>query len=388
MDKKLILLTGGHLTPALAIIPELQKNGFEVHFAGRVNAMEGDTALSEEYKEITKLKIPFHKISTGRIQRTLTSHSLSSLFKIPLGIIQAEKLITNLKPDCILSFGGYMAVPISISAKIHGIPIVTHEQTVTLGLANRLISKLANLNLVSHEESLKDFPKEKTILVGNPIRKEVFDNIKDLLPKEFADKIGKYPLIYITGGNQGSHAINNAVKKILPEILEKYLIINQTGSGKNSEDFKFLSELKMALPESLKEKYLLYPYISSELIGTVLGNADLIISRSGANTISEITALKKVAILIPLPNSGGGEQLKNAQKLVEKGVAVILNQADLEDKLLTNIEETIKSLSTYKLKYNKISLTYNLKTSLEIVVIIERLLNVQKKDLKRTKGSY
>lgn len=388
MDKKLILLTGGHLTPALAIIPELQKNGFEVHFAGRVNAMEGDISLSEEYKEITKLRIPFHKISTGRIQRTLTSHSLSSLFKIPLGIFQAEKLITNLKPDCILSFGGYMAVPISISAKIHSIPIVTHEQTVISGLANKLISKLANIIMVSHEESLKHFPKEKTILVGNPIRKEVFENNTNILPKEFADKIGKYPLIYITGGNQGSHTINTAVKKILPEILEKYLIIHQTGSGKNSEDLDALSKLKMALPERLKEKYLLYPYISSELIGTVLGNADLIISRSGANTISEISALKKVAILIPLPNSSGGEQLKNAQKLEEKGVAVILNQIDLEDNLLTKIEETIKSLSTYRLKLKIINLTYNIKTPLEIVLIIERMLNVQKKNNKRTKDSH
>lgn len=356
--KKKILLTGGHLTPALALIPELKKNGFEIFFVGRKFAMEEDCVPSEEFKQITKLKIPFYQISTGRLQRRLTPHTLNSLLKIPLGFFRGLIILHTVKPNIVLSFGGYVALPVVIAAKIMKIKIVTHEQTVTIGLANKIISKLSDLILVSHKESLKYFPQNKTVLTGNPLREEIFLNNKKLPFDNF---------IYITGGNQGSHAINQIVEKNLNNLLKKYSIIHQTGSGVNLKDFKHLSEIK-------RDNYLVFPYIDSGIIGSVLNKSCLIISRSGANTIAEILALKKPAIFIPLPGSGGDEQYKNAEKLEKMGVAKIVRQENLERDLLNSIEEVISNIQKYNNNFKKIN-DYDKKTPSNIVSEILKILN-------------
>lgn len=356
--KKKILLIGGHLTPALALIPELKKNGFEIFFVGRKFAMEQDNVPSKEFKQITKLKIPFYQISTGRLQRRLTPYTLNSLLKIPLGFFRGLIILHTVKPNIVLSFGGYVALPVVIAAKIMKIKIVTHEQTVTIGLANKIISKLSDLILVSHEESLKYFPQNKTVLTGNPLREEIFLNNKKLPFDNF---------IYITGGNQGSHSINVAVEKNLNNLLNKYSIIHQTGSGVNFKDFKRLSRIK-------RDNYLVFPYIDSENIGSVLNKSCLIISRSGANTISEILALKKPAIFIPLPGSAGNEQYKNAQKLESLGVAKIVNQKNLERDLEETIDNIIKKLHRINNNFKKIN-DYDKKTPSNIVAEILKILN-------------
>lgn len=356
--KKKILLTGGHLTPALALIPDLEKHGFEIFFVGRKFAMEQDNVPSEEFKEINKLKIPFCQISTGRLQRRLTPYTLNSLLKIPLGFFRGLIILHSVKPNIVLSFGGYVALPVVIAAKFMKIKIVTHEQTVTIGLANKIISRLADLILVSHEESLKYFPKNKTVLTGNPLREEIFLNNKKLPFDNF---------IYITGGNQGSHAINVAVEKNLNNLLKKYSIIHQTGSGVNFKDFKRLSEIK-------RDNYLVFPYIDSENIGSVLNKSCLIISRSGANTIAEILALKKPAIFIPLPSSAGDEQHKNAQKLVSLGVAKIISQENLERDLLNSIDDMIVNIQKYNNNFKNIK-DYDKKTPSNIAAKILKILN-------------
>lgn len=366
--KKKILLTGGHLTPAVSLIPELKKKGFKIFFVGRKFAMEQDSSPSEEFIEITKLKIPFYQISTGRLQRRLTLYTLKSLIKIPLGFFKSLKFLKSIKPDVILSFGGYIALPVSLAAKIMGIKIVTHEQTVTIGLANKIISKLSDLILVSHEESLKYFPKDKTVLTGNPLREEIFlDKKINIFPNNYN------PVIYITGGNQGSHAINQSVGKNLNNLLKKYSIIHQTGSGVNFKDFKRLYEIKKNLPKELKEKYQVFPYIDSKNIGSVFKKCCLIISRSGANTISEAIALKKPAIFIPLPSSAGDEQFKNAQKLENLGVAKIIDQKNLERDLLNSIDDMIVNIQQFKNNFKNIK-EYDKKTPSNIVAEILKIL--------------
>lgn len=367
--KKRILLTGGHLTPALALIPYLKKQGFEIFFVGRKFAMEEDTFPSVEFKEINKLKISFYQISTGRLQRRLTPYTFKSLLRIPLGFIRGLKILKSIKPDVVLSFGGYIALPVAVAAKIMGIKIVTHEQTVTAGLANKIISRLAVLILVSHEESLMNFPVSKTVLVGNPLREEIFVGKKI---KFFPDS--NSPIIYITGGNQGSHAINKAVENNLINLLKKYLIIHQTGSGVNLKDFKRLTEIKKNLPEEIKNRYLIFPYIGSADIGSVLNSCELVISRSGANTIAEILALKKPAIFVPLPSSGGSEQYKNAQKLVSFGVAEIIDQKNLQRDLINSIGDMLVNFEKINNNFKNIK-SYDKETPSIIVSKIQSLLH-------------
>src|SRR3989344_4966493 len=171
-----IIVTGGHLTPALATIEELRKNpDDEIIFIGRAHATEGDKAASVESTTITSLGIKFYSINPGRLQRRFTRFTLGSLVKVPVGLIQALGILSRERPQAILSFGSYVAAPVVVAGWILGIPIITHEQTLRSGLSNKLIARFSKKIAVSWEESLEHFPKNKTVLVGNPIRADLLN---------------------------------------------------------------------------------------------------------------------------------------------------------------------------------------------------------------------
>ncbi len=157
------------------------------------------------------------------------------------------------------------------------------------------------------------------------------------------------PTIYITGGNQGAHVINEAVKEILPTLLEHWEVIHQSGDSQIYKDYDSLVEEVSKLPECLQKHYHLKKFVTNDDIGYVLNDADLIVSRAGANIVTELAALGKIALFIPLPYSYGGEQHKNAQMLVETGTAEILPQSQLNgEKLLVSILEMMENLEKYQ----------------------------------------
>lgn len=321
MNKKTLLIVGGHLAPALAIIEEVRKNrDWQIVFLGRKFAMEGKIVPSLEYEVIPKLGIPFYSLETGRLQRKWTSQTIPSLLRIPLGFTQSFLLLLKLKPNTILSFGGYLSLPVVLSGWLLRIPIIIHEQTLTSGLGNRLASFLANLIAISHERSSLDFPYQKTRLVGNPIRSDILAAKK---------KKARPPLILITGGSQGSQTINKAVDKILPKLLDKYQVIHQTGLI----DYNYFLRKKEKLPLNLQQRYQVLAIISPFQFGKVLERAALVVGRSGANTVSEIAAIGIPAIFIPIPWSERQEQLRNAESLEKVGLAKIITQ----DKLIPNL---------------------------------------------------
>src|SRR5437016_2502209 len=165
---KKVLITGGHLTPALAVLEELQSKKWSVAYVGRKYALEGDTSFSAEYQVIHQKDISFHNITTGRLQRSFTRFTLLSLLKIPIGFLQSTFILLQERPSLVMSFGGYIAVPIVIVAWLCGIPIITHEQTIKPGLANRIIAWFADVICVSWKESASHFPAAKTVVTGNP----------------------------------------------------------------------------------------------------------------------------------------------------------------------------------------------------------------------------
>lgn len=348
MKKKRIVVTGGHLTPALAVIDELLERGnWEIFFLGRKYTAEGEKTPSVEGEIITQKGIWFFDIAAGRIQRKFTSQTLPSALRIPLGFFRSLWYLAKIRPQVILSFGSYVSVPVVIAGWLLRIPSVAHEQTAVLGLANKINAFFVKKIALSWPQSLSDVSKEKAVLTGNMIRKELFR-----VDKKFWRTL-KYgqnlPLIFITGGNQGSHTINQAVRSVLPQLVKKANVFHQSGHLSGLADFEELEKARDQLPENLKKCYHVKKYLLAEEMGPFLNKASLVISRAGANIVTELAALGKPGLFIPIPWSAGNEQAKNAQMLVDVGIAEILPQRKLSGtSLLKLVDQMMTNLDQYK----------------------------------------
>ncbi|HWY79504.1 MAG TPA: UDP-N-acetylglucosamine--N-acetylmuramyl-(pentapeptide) pyrophosphoryl-undecaprenol N-acetylglucosamine transferase [Candidatus Sulfotelmatobacter sp.] len=316
---------GGHFSPALAVIEKMPKD-WDILLVGRKYAFEGDQTLSFEYRTAHRLGLPFVSLTTGRLQRKFTRYTFASLIKVPVGLTQSMKILRRYQPDIVLSFGGYVSFPVVIAAAILHIPIVIHEQILHAGLANKVAARFATKICISWRESQHYFPKGKTILTGNPLRKEFF-SVKN---KDNGQETRKYdnnlPLIYITGGSGGAHGINLLIEGCLEKLLENYTVIHQTGDAKEFGDYARLEKLKRHLPAILQKRYILQKFIEPERIMDILNNADLVISRSGINSVTELLYLGKPSLLIPLPYGQHNEQLTNALFVKSFGLAEVIDQ--------------------------------------------------------------
>ena len=320
MKQTTVVMTGGHVTPAVAVIDAL-KDDVSIVFFGRKYAMEGSRILSVEYRLITGKHIRFIPLITGRLQRRMTAMTIPSLLKIPVGCIQAYLFCLRERPSLVVSFGGYVAFPVAVAAWFCRIPVITHEQTVVAGLTNRIIARIATRICVTYPETIDHFPQGKAVYTGLPMREELFR------PPKKAPYIldMKYPVLYVTGGGSGARSLNRLVFPVLPSLLRRYTVIHQVGSVSREEAQKIRSQL----PDAYKNRYIIETYISLPALSWVLSRAVLVLGRSGANTVMELAALGKVAVLVPLPWSGGGEQQANASWLVRNGGAIILTQQEL-----------------------------------------------------------
>ena len=247
-------------------------------------------------------------VATGKLRRSsnplgmLTAANMKDMARVPLGVAQARSIVADFKPDVILSTGGYVAVPIGIAAGMLRRPLVVHEQTVRLGLANRLLAKRATRVAVSSPSTLELLPeavRERTVVTGNPVRAEVLAGE----PLKAVDALGLHsfdpdlPVLYVTGGAQGSVQINTLVTEALPWLLQQANVIHQSGPNNLQDMF----DRTATLPAELAARYRVTGFVGAEL-PDVLALADVVISRSGAGTIAELTALGKPAVLVPLPS--------------------------------------------------------------------------------------
>ncbi|MEK9178152.1 MAG: UDP-N-acetylglucosamine--N-acetylmuramyl-(pentapeptide) pyrophosphoryl-undecaprenol N-acetylglucosamine transferase [Patescibacteria group bacterium] len=331
-----IVITGGHLSPALAVIEKIPKD-WEILFIGRKFALEGDKSVSLEYQTVNDLGIKFVDINAGRLQRSFSRYTIPSILRIPKAYITTLNVLRELKPDAILGFGGYVSVPVVIVGKMLNIPTVIHEQTLNAGASNKILSKFADKILISWETSFKYFPKEKTELIGNPVREDFFKPTN--LPE------GSDPLIFVFGGSTGSHTLNTLIEKIVRKLLKSYRVLHMTGPM----DYERLSVLSRSLSNS--NKYLAVESFNPFCMGYVLQNSEMVISRSGINTITELIKFEKPAILIPLPFGQKNEQEKNARFLKELGLAEVLDQKTVTpDALFEVVQKMFLHLDKYKLR--------------------------------------
>lgn len=329
-----IVFVGGHHTPALAVLDALagkfrhRQITYRFFWLGHRRSMWGDKKDSAEYLEVVGRGLPFYNLKAGKLYRTFNPRKL---LRLPWGLFQAFYYLLLIRPVLVVSFGGYLALPVALAASFFRVPFVTHEQTAAAGWSNRLLGFFAKKVFISWPSSAKYFPAAKTLLTGNPVRRDIFQAAS---PLAFPGARESLPTIYITGGKQGAHAVNMVVQKALPILLEKYNLIHQCGHSTVTNDYLNLMRSREQLPAALKSGYLLKDYFGAEEIGAVFAKASFVISRSGANTVTELMALGKPAILIPLPNTPGQEQEKNAQMLESAGLAFIISQTALTPETL------------------------------------------------------
>ncbi|MDO8498825.1 MAG: UDP-N-acetylglucosamine--N-acetylmuramyl-(pentapeptide) pyrophosphoryl-undecaprenol N-acetylglucosamine transferase [bacterium] len=346
-----ILVTGTHFTPAQAVIEELQKwNGTKIVYIGRKFTREGDDSSSAESQVLPKMGVKFLPLTTGRLQRKFTIYTIPSILKIPFGFFQALYFLLREQPEVVLSFGGYVAVPTVFAAWLLSVPVIIHEQTLVSGLANTISSWFADKVAVSFPDNT--LAKSRSVLTGNPMRQELISTdgvsfheqeIKEVISLVHKEEL---PLILVTGGNQGSHVINEALGEVLEELTEQALVIHQTGDSK-FQDFAKLEAKKNGLKHP--QRYVVRKWIEGSDMGNIFKNAGLVVARAGANTLLELSYFQVPALVIPLPYISRDEQNINAKFFQRAGLAKILPQSELSGKrLLEDITQMLKDLPELK----------------------------------------
>ncbi len=328
--KKIILTgggTAGHVTPNLALIPSLKEHGYEIQYIGSYQGIEK--------KLIEDAGIPYHGISSGKLRRYFDLKNFTDPFRVLKGYGEALKILKQYKPDVVFSKGGFVAVPVVLAAKHFRIPTIIHESDMTPGLANKICIPSAKKVCCNFPETLKYLPKEKAVLTGSPIRKELLEGDR-LTGLQYAGLSAGRPVILVIGGSLGSVTVNNAVRKILPKLLSHYQVIHICGKSNLDEGLKGTAG------------YVQFEYVDAPL-KHLFAAADVIVSRAGANSICEILALRKPNVLIPLSAAASrGDQILNAKSFEKQGFSTVLEEENLtEASLYQAISETDQNRSQF-----------------------------------------
>lgn len=314
---KRIILTGGgtagHVTPNIALIPQLRELGYDIQYIGSYNGIEKDL--------IEPFGIPYHGISSGKLRRYFSMQNFTDPFRVMKGFSEARKLIKDLKPDVIFSKGGFVSVPVVLAGKRCKVPVIIHESDMTPGLANKIAIPSATKVCCNFPETLDSLPKEKAVLTGSPIRQELLSGNK-IAAMDFCGFTADKPVILVIGGSLGSVVVNNAVRRSLPKLLENFQIIHLCGKGKTDDSLNGT------------RGYCQFEYIKDEL-RDIFALADIVISRAGANAICELLALRKPNLLIPLSaKASRGDQILNARSFERQGFSMVIEEENLTDETL------------------------------------------------------
>jgi len=330
--------TGGHTSPGLAVAPLLRARGFTLVWIGSRHGLEARRAPESG--------IPFFAIPTGKLRRAWAWRNVTDLaVNVPAGVARAWVLVRRLRPRTVFATGGFVALPVVAAAALARVPIVVHEQTSVPGLANRISARLARRVAVTFADSARAFPGARVVVTGNPLRPELRGGSR-------ADAVARFrldpalPLVYVTGGALGAHAINRAVGEALRRLLEVAQLIHQCGDNPTTGDRAWLEARRAALPPALAARYTVVPFVSEELPGIYAG-ASLVVARAGAGTVNECCQLGLPALYVPLPGARGDEQTANAELVARAGGCSILPQSSLTPDLLADRITTLLADPTH-----------------------------------------
>jgi len=337
MHKRIIISgggTGGHIFPAISVANALRRTEpeTEILFVGAEGRMEMEKVPAAGYKIIG--------LPVAGFYRSMTPRNFIVLFKLLKSLFRAGKIIRDFKPDVVVGVGGYASGPILRQAGWMGIPTLIQEQNSYAGITNRLLAKKASAICVAYDGMEKYFPSEKIIKTGNPVRQN-FDNLNEIRNEALAFfKLTKSsPVILILGGSLGSGTINKSLSRNIGKMIDSGCQwLWQTGVN-------YFEDVKALVAVSITDKIAIHSFINR--MDFAFAAADIIVSRSGAGTISELCLVGKPVILIPSPNVAEDHQTKNAMALSKRGAALLISDNEAVDKL---IDETLKLVKDHKLR--------------------------------------
>jgi UDP-N-acetylglucosamine--N-acetylmuramyl-(pentapeptide) pyrophosphoryl-undecaprenol N-acetylglucosamine transferase len=312
--------TGGHVIPALAIANELKKSyGAEVLFIGTARGIENRLVPAAGY--------PLKLVRVGALKNVSLMTRLKTAFDLPRALWDAGRMLNEFAPDVVIGVGGYASGPAMLAAVVKHIPTLAFEPNVVPGFANRVVARFVSGAAVHFEETAKYFRHAE--VTGVPVRQAFFE-----IPVLSDKRRGGVPTMLVFGGSQGAHAINEAMIRCLPELRRQapgIHIIHQTGERDYND--------ALAAYASLGESAEVFKFI--EDMPAAFARADLLVCRSGASTVAEITAAGKPAIFVPFPRAADDHQRVNAEALAQCGAAVVVEESKLEGVWLA---ETIAAL--------------------------------------------
>lgn len=313
-----IILTGGgtagHVMPNLALAPELRRRGWDILYIA---------SRGPELETVQRSGLDFRIVACGKLRRYASWRHWIEPFRILLGLLQSLVVLARWRPRVVFSKGGYVAVPPCLAARLLGIPVVTHESDVTPGLANRLIALFAARILYSFPETFEHLPhrvRGRAKQTGAPVRQELLigDRRRGAEVCRFAPgqhESDDLPVLLVMGGSLGAERLNQALGEVLPHLCESYRVVHLTGRGK-----------RMALDHP---NYRQFEFVA-EAMGDLLAFADLVVSRAGAGSVFELSALAKPMLLVPLVYGSRGDQVLNAQSLARRGAALVLDETTMD----------------------------------------------------------
>ncbi len=325
--------TGGHVSPALAVIQTLQKMSQGADWTPEFRYVGSRQGVEQGLVEAAG--IPFVGVQSGKLRRAaslrglLTRQNLADAFRVPVGIEQAMREVRRFRPDVVLATGGYVSVPPVVAAGLLRRPVLIHEQTVQIGLANRIAARFAAQIALTFAGAASDLPprlRRKTFVTGNPVRAAIFggDKARAIARFGFDPADDALPTVYVTGGALGAQSINRAVEAVLPDLLAGCRVVHQCGR----QDGERMAGVWASLTPEGQRRYHVVPFVGTE-IADIFALADLVVGRSGAGTVTEVAAVGLPALFIPLVPTGGDEQTRNARRSVEAGAALLLPSGEL-----------------------------------------------------------
>ncbi|MDF2546892.1 MAG: undecaprenyldiphospho-muramoylpentapeptide beta-N-acetylglucosaminyltransferase [Anaerosolibacter sp.] len=319
--------TGGHIYPAIAIANKIKSSmkDSDILFVGTKKGLESDLVPKAGYELKT--------ITVSGFQRKLSIDTVKSVKDLFKGLQEAATVIKNFKPDIVIGTGGYVCGPVVFVASLMNIKTVIHEQNVIPGVTNKILSKFVNKILISFEESSTYFANSsKLVITGNPVRKEFIHFDRDVFRNELGIKNDEI-VVTSFGGSRGAEKINEVMLQVMKRFSDRKEIVFYHITGERHYD-QMMAQFKDAnLSHGINLKILPYVHDMPKLMGA----SDLIISRSGAITLAEITAMGLPSILIPSPHVTNNHQEYNARVLEKNGAAVLLLEKDLNDKNIVDL---------------------------------------------------
>lgn len=316
--------TGGHVYPALAVAEALKSQVASCEFL-----YVGGKGGAEE-KLVVREELPFVSISAGGLRDLAPWKTAVNLCRMTAGFVQSLRLVGDFAPDVVMVTGGYVCVPLTLAAKLSGVPVLVFLPDLEPGLAVRALTRLATRIAVSFPESARYFAKNKVVVTGYPVRADFLSADKVTARQRFGLE-GDLKVVTVFGGSHGARSINLALGEILDRLLESCQVIHICGHL----DAEWVMRHCDKLPERLRGRYRVHPYLHEEM-ASALAAANLVVARAGAATLGEFPALGLPSILVPYPYAGQHQEL-NADYLVSQGAAVKIADAELGEKLLLTV---------------------------------------------------